>query len=124
MCCANTTTAQLTALRLRQERGEDVDSAIATLTTSTTTTSNDNNNRKTKKNTLTVGAGASAVGLVLPSYSDATEGSNIIITVADIFLRQLICDPALSQVGCVIVDDLHLHDEKMELCLAALRELV
>lgn len=59
------------------------------------------------------GGTSSVVGLVLPTYSDATEGSSVIVTVADMLLRQLICDPTLSQVGCVIVDDLHLRDEKM-----------
>lgn len=113
MCCANTITAQLTALRLRQERGEDVDSAMAAITSSTSTTNDRSSSKKTS--TLIAGGrqGGSVVGLVLPSYADATEGSGIIVTVADILLRQILCDPVLSQVGCVVVDDLHLRDEKM-----------
>lgn len=48
VCCANTTSAQLTALRLRQERGEDVDRAIAAMTScsSSSSTITDNVNKK------------------------------------------------------------------------------
>ncbi|CCW60789.1 unnamed protein product [Phytomonas sp. EM1] len=63
------------------------------------------------------------VALVPPGQpSEATEGTLILVTTAEVLLRQLLCDPVLMDVGVVIFDDVHLRTEATELCCALLRE--
>ncbi|KAK7195674.1 hypothetical protein NESM_000497200 [Novymonas esmeraldas] len=90
---ANAVAARLTALRLREERGEDV------------------------RTSRTVAA-------AVPNHSEVTESTSVVVTTAEVMLRQLLCDPCLEDVGCVVVDDAHLRSESTELCLSLLRDLL
>lgn len=64
------------------------------------------------------------VAALLPAEREATCGSTIVVTTADVLLRQLLCDPLLLDVGCVIFDDVHLRSEATDLCLTLLRERI
>ncbi|AIN97404.1 hypothetical protein LPMP_190620 [Leishmania panamensis] len=90
---ANAAAARLTTLRLREERGEDV------------------------QNSRTVAA-------AVPNHNETTESTSVVVTTAEVMLRQLLCDPCLEGVGCVVFDDAHLRNESTELCLSLLRDLL
>ncbi|CCW71554.1 unnamed protein product [Phytomonas sp. Hart1] len=63
------------------------------------------------------------VASVLPGHPpEATEGTLLLVTTADVLLRQLLCDPTLMDVAVVVFDDMHLRTEATELCCALLRE--
>lgn len=70
------------------------------------------------------GTSSRTVAAVLPNLIEATAGSSIVVTTAEMLLRQLLCDPCLRNVGCVIIDDAHVRSEVTELCLSALRDLI
>ncbi|KAL7708611.1 hypothetical protein N2W54_003291 [Lotmaria passim] len=90
---ANATSARLTALRLREERGEDVQSSRT-------------------------------VAAAVPNLIEVNESTSVVVTTAEVLLRQLLCDPFLEDIGCVVLDDVHLRNESTELCLALLRDLL
>lgn len=90
---ANAAAARLTTLRLREERGEDV------------------------QHSRTVAA-------AVPNHNETTESTSVVVTTAEVMLRQLLCDPCLEDVGCVVFDDAHLRNESTELCLSLLRDLL
>ncbi|KAG5507038.1 hypothetical protein JKF63_05784 [Porcisia hertigi] len=64
------------------------------------------------------------VALAMPNHNEVTESTSIVVTTAEVMLRQLLCDPCLNDVGCVVFDDAHLRNESTELCLALLRDLL
>ncbi|KPI90085.1 hypothetical protein ABL78_0838 [Leptomonas seymouri] len=90
---ANATAARLTVLRLREERGEDMQTSRT-------------------------------VAAALPNLVEVSESTSVVVTTAEVLLRQLLCDPCLEDVGCVVLDDAHLRSESTELCLALLRDLL
>ncbi|KAG5480551.1 hypothetical protein LSCM1_06255 [Leishmania martiniquensis] len=90
---ANAAAARLTTLRLREERGEDV------------------------QHSRTVAA-------AVPNHNETTQSTSVVVTTAEVMLRQLLCDPCLEDVGCVVFDDVHLRNESTELCLSLLRDLL
>lgn len=64
------------------------------------------------------------VACALPLHNEVTPGTVIVTTTAEVLLRQLLADPLLLGVGCVIFDDVHLRSAETELCLAMLRERI
>jgi hypothetical protein len=90
---ANAVAARLTVLRLREERGEDVQTSRT-------------------------------VAAALPNFVEVNESTSVVVTTAEVLLRQLLCDPCLEDVGCVVMDDVHLRSESTELCLALLRDVL
>ncbi|KAH8611530.1 hypothetical protein ERJ75_000956700 [Trypanosoma vivax] len=61
------------------------------------------------------------VGLCIPMQYDVVQGTHIAVTTADMLVRQLLCDPLLLRVGCVIFDDIHIRTPLVELCMSFIR---
>ncbi|GET87952.1 hypothetical protein, conserved [Leishmania tarentolae] len=64
------------------------------------------------------------VAEAVPNHNETTESTSVVVTTAEVLLRQLLCDPCLEDVGCVVFDDAHLRNESTELCLSLLRDLL
>ncbi|KAG5503051.1 hypothetical protein JIQ42_07014 [Leishmania sp. Namibia] len=64
------------------------------------------------------------VAAAVPNHNETTESTSVVVTTAEVMLRQLLCDPCLEDVGCVVFDDAHLRNESTELSLSLLRDLL
>jgi hypothetical protein len=61
----------------------------------------------------------------IPVSSDCTEASQIVVCTYEVLFRTLLCDVRLLDVGCVVLDDLHVHNTiYMDLCLTAIRDII
>ncbi|CUF74613.1 Hypothetical protein, putative [Bodo saltans] len=59
------------------------------------------------------------------STSDCTQASLIVVCTYDVLFRSLLADARMQDVGCIVLDDLHVHHTLyMDLCLTALRDLL
>lgn len=68
---------------------------------------------------------APAIAHCIPVSTECTDASQIVVCTYDVLYRSLLCDVRMFDVGCVVLDDLHVHNSLyMDLCLAALRDLI
>ncbi|RNF24056.1 putative RNA helicase [Trypanosoma cruzi] len=66
-------------------------------------------------------ATSKTVAVCTPTHYDVEEGTLIAVTTPEMLVRQLLCDPLLINVACVILNDIHLRSPITELCMSLLR---
>ncbi|ESL08377.1 hypothetical protein TRSC58_03920 [Trypanosoma rangeli SC58] len=66
-------------------------------------------------------ATSNTVALCTPTRYEVAEGTLIAVTTPEMLVRQLLCDPLLLNVVCVILNDVHLRSPTTELCMSLLR---
>ncbi|RNF06825.1 putative RNA helicase [Trypanosoma rangeli] len=66
-------------------------------------------------------ATSNTVALCTPTRYEVAEGTLIAVTTPEMLVRQLLCDPLLLNVVCIILNDVHLRSPTTELCMSLLR---
>ncbi|RNF24445.1 putative RNA helicase [Trypanosoma conorhini] len=66
-------------------------------------------------------ATSNVVAVCAPTRYEVAEGTLIAVTTPEMLVRQLLCDPLLLNVACVILNDAHLRSPTTELCMSLLR---
>lgn len=69
-------------------------------------------------------ATTTTVGECTPMCYGVTPGTQIVVTTPEMFVRQLLCDPILLHVGCVIFNDIHIRSPITEFSLSLLRSML
>ncbi|KEG12331.1 putative RNA helicase [Trypanosoma grayi] len=69
-------------------------------------------------------AASTTVAVCTSIQYDVSEGTLIAVTTPEMLLHQLICDPLLLRVDCVILNDINLRTPTTELCMSFLRNIL